>query len=320
MRRWVSSFFGFPVPSTHVRRSARHPLERGFLLISRAQGKKLALSWSDQCHNTSYRENLFRGLSRISLSMNTNPLPRIGSLSLCDDGSVALCNRPLSLYMQMHENEGIPSGIPRNRIYALAEPFIFYLLSLQDNKLRFQPNAIHDQDDGRVQMAALTALRATAHHFIAPASRDGPFFYTLSDMQQNNIFVDEHWNVETVIDLEWAYSLPADIQPPPLWLTSRAVDQLDTSSALAEYESVLEEYLAIYEAEERQGNGSSTQATIMRNSWRSGAYWYYKAVTLLRACATSSKDIFSRFSTLRTPSAKPSMTWSSGSGESGRSR
>lgn len=95
----------------------------------------------------------------------------------------------------MHENEGIPSGILWYRIYTSTEPFISDLLSLQDNKLRFQPNAIHSDDDSCVQMAALTALRATAHHFISPASCNGPFFYMLSDIQQNNIFIDEHWNI-----------------------------------------------------------------------------------------------------------------------------
>ena len=133
----------------------------------------------------------------------------------------------------MLENEGIPSGIPRDRTYAEAEGYISDLISLQDNKIRYQPNSIHDQEDGRMQLAALAALRATAHHFMSPASRSGPFFYTLSDLQQNNIFVDEDWNIQTIIDLEWARSVPAQMQLPPYWLTSRAVDQIETSEAIS---------------------------------------------------------------------------------------
>lgn len=154
--------------------------------------------------------------------MNAKPLPRIGSLSFRSDGSIALCSRPLHLYFQMAENEGIPSGIPRDRTYAEADSYVSDLLSLQDNKIRHQPNAVHDQEDGRMQLAALTALRATAHHFISPALRAGPFFYTLTDLQQNNIFVDDDWNVTTVIDLEWACSMPAQMHLPPHWLTNRA--------------------------------------------------------------------------------------------------
>lgn len=71
------------------------------------------------------------------------------------------------------------------------ESYISDLLSLQDSKVINQPNAIHDQDDGESQLTALAALRTTMHHFIFPEYREGPFFYTLSDLHQGNIFVDE---------------------------------------------------------------------------------------------------------------------------------
>lgn len=158
--------------------------------------------------------------------MNAKPLLRIGSLSFRSDGTIALCNRPLHLHFQMAENEGMPSGIPRDMTYAEVDSYISDLLSLQDNKIRHQPNAVHDPEDGRMQLAALTTLRATAHHFISPDLRAGPFFYTLTDLQQRNISVDKDWNVKTGIDLEWARSVPAQMQTPPHWLTSRAVDEL----------------------------------------------------------------------------------------------
>lgn len=270
---------GRPLPATHVRRSDRHGLEGGFLLISNAVGNALALSWFDHYHDPAYRKRLFQGLARISVSMNANPLPRIGSLSFRPDATIALCNRPLHLHFQMLENEGIPTGIPRNRTYAEVDSYISDLLSLHDNKIRNQPNAVHDQEDGRMQLAALTALRATAHHFTSPALRAGPFFYTLTDLLQHNIFVDEDWNVTTVIDLEWACSVPAQMQLPPYWLTSRAVDGLGDPESVAEYEGVLEEYLAAHEEEEELRNGGAVQAPLMREVWKSGGLWFFNAVT-----------------------------------------
>lgn len=136
-------------------------------------------------------------------------------MSFRSDGSIALCNRPLDLHFQMLENEGIPSGIPRHRTYPEVESYVSDLLSWQDNKIRFQQNAVRDQRDGHAQLAALTTLRATVHHFISPEFRSGPFFYTLTDLGQKNIFVDEDWNVQTIIDLEWARSVPAQMQLPP---------------------------------------------------------------------------------------------------------
>ncbi|KND87050.1 hypothetical protein TOPH_08319 [Tolypocladium ophioglossoides CBS 100239] len=286
IRRLVFSLLGRPVPVRHIRRSIRHSLGPGFLLISEARGKRLSMSWLEHCHDKAYRERLFHGLARISLSLNATPLPRIGSLLLRPDGSIALGNRPLNLHFQMLENEGIPSGIPRHRMYTEVESYLSDLLSLQDSKIRNQPNAVHSQEDGQMQLAALTALRATMHHFIRPEFRDGPFFYTLTDLHQQNIFVDEDWNIQTVIDLEWAHTMPIEMQLPPYWLTSRPVDGFEDRDAIAEYEAVLEEYLAIYEAEEKRRNGSVVQASIKREVWQRGSFWYFHAVSVPKGMYT----------------------------------
>ena len=44
-------------------------------MISDAEGEELASSWFDHCYDPSYRKRLFQGLARISVSMNTKPLP-----------------------------------------------------------------------------------------------------------------------------------------------------------------------------------------------------------------------------------------------------
>ena len=134
----------------------------------------LALSWEEHRHEKSYRERLFRDLARVSLSMNKVPLPHIGSLSFNSRGFITLSNRPLNLHFQMLENEGIPTSIPRQRTYTAVEPYISDIITFQDNKALSQPNAIHDQDDGERQLAALTALRATMHHFIRRNTEKDP--------------------------------------------------------------------------------------------------------------------------------------------------
>lgn len=272
--------FRQPAIIPHIQRRFRHSLDHGFLLISKARGKSLALSWGKHSHEKSYRENLFRGLTRISLSLNSIPFNRIGALSLQPNMSIAMTNRPLHLYFHMLENEGIPLRIPRNRTYAETEAYISDLISIQDNKLRHQPNAIHDETDCRKQLAALTAMRAIMHHFISPELRDGPFFYTLTDLHPSNIFVDEHWNVEGLIDLEWAHSMPLQMQKPPFWLTSRGVDGFDNDQAIREYAAVLDEYFQIYETEERHRNHTDVQISTQRDMWQKGSFWYFYAVTI----------------------------------------
>ncbi|KAI5459506.1 phosphotransferase enzyme family protein [Mariannaea sp. PMI_226] len=286
-RRLVFFLLGRPVPMRYVqRRNILHSLGPGFLLLSEARGEKLSSSWMKHCNDKTYRERLFRGLARVSLSLNATPFSRIGSMLLRPDGSIGLCNRPLNLYFQMLENEGVPSDIPRHRTYAEVESYLSDLLSLQDNKIRYQPNAVHDQEDGQMQLAALTALRATMHHFIRPEFRDGPFFCTLTDLHRQNIFVDKDWNIQTIIDIEWTHSLPIEMQLPPYWLTSRPVDGFEDPEAIAEYEAVLEEYLAIYEAEEKRRNGLVIQALIKRDVWQRGSFWYFNAVCVPKGMYT----------------------------------
>jgi len=221
VRRLVLSWLGFPTPCNYVRHGLHNPFKSGYIILSEAKGEPLHRSWEDHRHDKSYRTRLFRGLARISLSLNEKPLPRIGSLTLDSRSVITLSNRPLTLYLQMLENEGIPSGIPRQRTYRSVEPYISDLLSFQDNRILCQPNSVHNQDDGEMQLAALTALRATMHRFTRPEYRDGPFFFTLTDLHRSNIFVDEHWNIRTIIDLEWACSQPIEMQLPPYWLTSK---------------------------------------------------------------------------------------------------
>ncbi|OAA41096.1 SET domain protein [Beauveria brongniartii RCEF 3172] len=178
----------------------------------------------------------------------------------------------------MVENAGIPSEIPRQRTYLEVESYLSDLLSLQDSKLRHQPNSMENYEDGQRQMAALTGLRATMHLFLNPKYRQGPFYLGLSDLHPNNIFVDDKWNIKTIIDLEWAGTLPVEMQTPPYWLTSRTIDGFKEASHFQEYKETLEEYLAVYEDEELKRNGSSWQADMQRQTWEKGSFWFFHAV------------------------------------------
>ncbi|KAI1468552.1 uncharacterized protein F4812DRAFT_372768 [Daldinia caldariorum] len=280
LRRRLLAFFGFPVPSHYIRRRFQSSFDMGYMILSAAKGRTLAFSWEKHRHDKAYRQRLFRDMARICLSINRTPLPRIGSLSFNSTGVVNLSNRPLDMYFHMLENEGIPSGIPRQRTYTSIEPYISDCLVMQDNKLLYQPNAIHDQEDGEMQLAALTALRATMHHFVRPDYRDGPFYYTLTDLQQNNIFVDEKWNIQTIIDLEWAQAQPIEMQLPPYWLTSKPIDDFNKAESISELGTIFEEYFDIYEAEERAMNGVLLHDPTMRHVWKTGAFWYFNAIKI----------------------------------------
>lgn len=216
--------------------------------------------------------------------MKSIPQQRIGAFRLQDDDTLTLSNRPLNLYMHMLENEGIRSGIPRDRTYAEVDSYLSDLLLLQDAKLRGQPNAVFDIEDGQRQLAASVGMRTLMHHFIDPETRQGPFYLTLTDLTQNNIFVDEQWNVTSIIDLEWAHTMPAEMQGPPYWLTSKSIDGFYEKEDRDDFNKAVYEYLTVYEEEEALRNGgSSKHATAQRRAWDAGGFWFFWAATVPKA-------------------------------------
>jgi len=193
VRRGLLSLLGYSVPCQCIRSRSLSNLKTGYLLmdhIAEEDGVMLSESWEEMRHDKVRRSNLFTGLSKIMLSLSRIPLPRIGSFTINNDGVLSLTNRPLTLRLQQLENEGIPSNLDRESTYTTVEPYLLDLLALHDSRLRYQPNAVNDAADCQSQMAALTGMRAVLHHFYSRKLRHGPFFFTLTDMHQSNVFVD----------------------------------------------------------------------------------------------------------------------------------
>jgi len=286
--RQLRSFFCYPPLCPYICRRQPYSLKTGYLLIEyieEGEGVMLSESWEERRQDKSLRTNLFRDLSRIILSLGRMPLARIGSFTLDNAGVLSLTNRPLTLRLQELENGGIPINIARGNTYTTVEPYILDLLAYHDSRLRYQPNSINDEPDCRAQMAAITGMRAVLPYFINRDLRNGPFLFTLTDIHQSNVYVDKQWHIKRLIDLEWACSLPMQMQNPPYWLTSQAVDHL-TGENFAEYDKVREEFMEAFEHEEKLQNGWKLQrdnddlprARTMRRAWETGSFFYFHAL------------------------------------------
>jgi len=287
-RRWLRSLFCYPPLCPYIRRRQPYSLNSGYLLleyIEPDEGSMLSESWEERRHDPIRRTNLFKGLSQIILSLGRIPLARIGSFTLDNMGVLSLSNRPLTLRLHELENSGIPINMARKDTYTAMEPYVLDLLSYHDNRLRYQPNSINNEPDCRAQMAAITGMRAILPQFIDRNLRHGPFVFTLTDIHQSNIYVDEKWHITRLIDLEWACSLPVQMQNPPHWLTSQAVDHL-TGEQFAEYERVHKEFMEVFEHEEKLQSGWKLQKEgyglprtyIMRRAWETGSFFYFHAL------------------------------------------
>lgn len=205
-------------------------------------------------------------------------LSQIRSQTLNKNGEISLTNPPLTLRLQSLENEGIPT-IPRDSTYRTVEPYILDLLQCHDNRIYYQPNAIHDLNDGQEQFAALTMMRGLLCQFISCGYRNGPFFLVLTGLHPSNIFVNEDWHVTSLIDLEWACSFPVKLKMPPYWPSGRSIDDIEHGEHSRTFDKIINEFMDAFEEQEQKLQGSNaSQAQIMRTCWNKGSFWYFQAV------------------------------------------
>lgn len=300
LRRCLCTILGFPVPSRYVCHSSAHSLNTGHLLLQRIEasdGEMLSTSWKEHIGDPVRRANLFKGLAHVTLSLARVPLPRIGSFTFRDDGTIALSNRPLTSTLAIMESYGTPRAIELNTTYASVEPYISDLLDYHDRRFLNQPNAIFNHVDGQRQMAQKILLRAIGHHFLPRDLRNGPYALRLTDLHQSNIFVDEMWRVTCLIDLEWVCSLPMDMIGAPYWLSGLGIDEIH-GEALETYDSLRQEYMHIFREEEealQRPQSSLRLSELMQSAWTDGRYWYYSCLTSFNAMYTIFPHILAKF-------------------------
>lgn len=264
-------------------------LQSGYLLMEYVEGstgQMLSNTWMEKNSDSRLRETLFRDLSRILLNVARIPLPRIGSFVIDKSGYLQLTNRPLSIEIQDLENERIPTGMLRNYTYSTTQSYAMDILHAHNNRLIHQPNAINNIGDYIYQVSALAGMQTVLPSFLSRELSRGPFAFTLTDLHQSNIFVDDDWHITSIVDLEWGCSRPVEMIRSPTWLTNKACDEI--AEETDEYDQVRNEFMDIMREEEsRLCNMSSftgqepcnpSLSTIMKQSWESGMFWYSLAL------------------------------------------
>lgn len=278
MRRLILWALKRPGTSDYVIHPHQQQFTSGYLLMDYVKdGRMLSETWGTLHEDRNRRTTLFRDVARIILSLSKVQFPRIGSLTMDNHGVVTLTNRPLGLQLHQLENQGIPTGIPRDLTYVTSDTYLLDLLSCHDRRIRHQPNTILDYADGESQLSALTIMRALLPHFTNRKPQNASFILMLTDLHPSNIFVDHDWHVTCLIDLEWACCQPAEMLHPPYWLTNRGVDEI-TSEHLVAYGERHEEFMSVFDVEEKTRGSDISYAAAMRAGWKTGSFWYFGAI------------------------------------------
>jgi hypothetical protein len=245
--------------------------------IEREHGTMLSEKWvtgSCALQKPEKLKNLYRGISRVMLSLARVPQPRIGSFRFEDDGRITLSQPPLLCTNTILESEGVP------RVLRAPVSYTGHFASLQmdfrDQALRTQQHAAFDKDDCILQMSHHTNMRVVMPHLI-DVYYGGPFVLQHTDLHASNLFVDEDWNIVGVIDLEFLCSLPPDMIEVPYWLTVKEINLL----SMENHDRTHRDFMRIFEEEEKKlivVNDRHPLSSSVKDAWYSGAAWFWYGI------------------------------------------
>ncbi|KEQ74653.1 hypothetical protein M436DRAFT_62113 [Aureobasidium namibiae CBS 147.97] len=260
-------------------------LKSGYMIsdyIEPHQGKML--SATSPCFELRHRQTLFRSLANILLDLMRIPLPRIGSFTVSHMGEVTLSGRPLTAALASLEAEGVASEISPTTTYTSTDTYIDDLLHCHDTRLRDQPNAVDCKLDAEGQMATVVVLKAIRSQFIDRKLRQGPFTLQLTDIHGSNLFVDDHYNITAIVDLEWSCSLPIEMQQLPFRLSGHEGDDFLGDKAMENeqaYITACKEFLAILDEEQSRRHLtrlSIDAGSIISSAFEKKSHWYFAAL------------------------------------------
>ncbi|OAA69465.1 hypothetical protein ISF_02735 [Cordyceps fumosorosea ARSEF 2679] len=165
----------------------------------------------------------------------------------------------------------------RHKTYSRVSDFVMSFIGAFEERLLGQPNAIMNREDALNQMSSLMYAKTVLPQLLQSRYEEGPFVFALTDVHRSNIFVDEHWNISRIIDLEFACSWPIEFLQPPYWLDGRCIDEIDATT-FAPYHAEFLEHLKREEMIREDTANREPLSSMMQRSWIQGDFWVTLAV------------------------------------------
>lgn len=272
-----------------------------YIITEELPGVPLDSVWNTIREREELRKKFFRQLSDIVLQLSHLQFEKIGSLHVQEYNvkvyiiSLKLLTyetwsfgdlsgsfgRPLTSHVNDLERVGIDSASDCNQTFHSTTSYFDYLAELHFRRLQFQPNSIYDEEDGYSKYIARTCMRSLAPQFVSAEFDHGPFVLMHGDLSQQNILVDEDYNISGVIDWEWSITLPLQLflTPPPALHPYK----IPTPAELEGKEKELflcdvGEYLECFRVRETLVSTNCRLSSIMSEDWKSGKYWFHSAL------------------------------------------
>lgn len=289
-----------PIPYVHCWGSTEEsPHKFGpFIIMDYVEGEKLSTllqkpiksDEEDLVLNASIDDSMlttvYRQIAGYLLQLSQLSFNRIGAIS--KDGSTwSITKRPLTYNM----NElATVAGYPQDRFststFDCASEYFSRVSHDHLTHLRTQRNIADNPEIARARFVARRRFAQLIPRYCI--SDSGPFLPFCDDLRPSNMLVDpQTLQITAVLDLEFTNAMPAQFTyDPPWWLLLSGPEAWLDRGSMGEfrkcYEPRMEQFLHALEEVEKEGkvlsasnqNSASRLSSLMRDSWRSGRFWF----------------------------------------------
>ena len=266
--------------------------------------------------------HVYRQVARFMLELADVELPSIGTI-MEEENGFGIQSGPATVKMNdIERQDGIRlrgkiwyrycvsllkiNIAASDKPFDTATDFFEHALSLDMEHLRLHPGSVKDREDASRKYRRLKRLINSLPRFVDPAWDAGPFTLRCDGMRFGNMLVDENYNITAVLDWEWSYTAPKQMQfSPPRWLILRRPMHWNTrapwldvcSRRYVERFNIFVKIMAKEEDDKAQtqprdkrGTDGESLSRLMRDSMERGLLWFHEL--LLAPSAHSNEAVW----------------------------
>jgi hypothetical protein len=202
-----------------------------FMITQNVPGLPLTIYWSRFGKHSSCVDRILDSLAQQYLELLSHPFDRIGSLRLTPDGkSWEIGTSPISVDQFDTSRDGLKITLSKPHTtsldYYVSQTHLFKRYTNE------QRNSVCDEQDAILKYITPEVFRRVIPHFNNDRFNCGPFFLFHLDLHPTNVITNNNWEVEAILDWEFASALPIEVafSPPRCIMDQYRANEMHTGS------------------------------------------------------------------------------------------
>lgn len=252
-----------------------HPRGLPFLIMTHVRGTPLPLIWEGL--NNTAKERIYEQLADIFMQLRSQPFDKIGALTLDNQNSWTLSNRPLTRPLASLQHDGIE--VRMATCYKSASEYFTAYFDHHRRRFIEQPNSTDEVSDAREKYAGLSLFEKLIPRFVDRTYDEGPFVLYHGDFHQPNLLVNDDFRIVAVLDWEWSCVLPMQVAClPPICLLPFKMEELALGIGRDEFIEAARKFLDHLGDKEYSIFGQRTMSKTLKEMMSNGGYWFSQAI------------------------------------------